>query len=89
MYKRTLYVNLETQKKIDELATLSKKSKAEILRQAVEIGLRNMNNPSVFHTPHTKPSIYTEKPQIVSSIEHEDATEHNDVLTRLLKLILK
>ncbi|MBI4066912.1 hypothetical protein HY407_00885 [Candidatus Gottesmanbacteria bacterium] len=40
MYKRTLYVTEDVQQKIDLLSQEHKRSKAEILRLAVELGLQ-------------------------------------------------
>ena len=93
MYKRTLYISEDTQSKIDHIATSENKTKAEVLRQAVDMGLKYMINPSPIaeKQPPQKPIYYQEKkPTIISSQEHEsDPQKSDDVLTRILRLILK
>ncbi len=90
MYKRTLYISQDTKSKIDQIAASENKTKAEVLRLAVDTGLKFMTSPP--EKPAQSPPIYyaEKKPTIISSYEHPtDPQTSDDLLTRILRLILK
>ena len=83
MYKRTLYISEETQSKIDEIASSENKTKAEVLRLAVDTGLKHMTNPQ--HLPYAE-----KKPSVITAHEQEENPHsEDDIRTRILRLILK
>ena len=92
MYKRTLYVSYETQQQIDLLAHEHQRSKAEILRLAVELGLKVINDkyhPKAEHTTPTPSAENAYPPNQPHVITSPNSNIPDDFLTRLLKLILK
>lgn len=88
MHKRTLYISEESYKKVDELSKENNRSHADILRQAVEVGLLNIKvekaapkeepkpilRPLETKPPEEKPVESYDPTMVIHSQSHEEST---------------